>query len=92
MQKSTNTHLNFSRQPLKDPHNNYLVTHNRSRIPNILNEHFATIGNKLAMKLSPCTNYMDYLANSKSPDSFFLYHPVLPAEVKLEILSLSNVQ
>ena len=75
---------------LKDPCDNNLVTHNPSRIPNILNEHFATIGNKLAMKLSPRSNYMDYLAKSKSPDSSFLFQPISPNEVKFEILSLSN--
>ena len=75
---------------LKDPRDNNLVTHNPSRIPNILNEHFATIGNKLAMKLSPRSNYMDYLAKSKSPDSSFLFQPISPNEVKFEILSLSN--
>lgn len=33
---------------------------------------------------------MDYLAKSKSPDSSFLFQPILPNEVKFEILSLSN--
>ena len=75
---------------LKDPRDNNLVTHNPSRIPNILNEHFATIGNKLTMKLSPRSNYMDYLAKSKSPDSSFLFQPVSPNDVKFQILSLSN--
>ena len=75
---------------LKGPRDNNFVTHNPSRIPNILNEHFATIGNKLAMRLSTRSNYMDYLAKSKSPNSSFLFQPVSPEEVKFEILSLSN--
>ena len=60
---------------LKDPRDNNFVTHNPSRIPNILNEHFATIGNKLAMKLSPRSNFMDYLAKSKSLILPFFFSP-----------------
>ena len=43
---------------LKDPRDNNLIRHNFTRIPNFSNEHFATIGNKLAKKLSPRKNYI----------------------------------
>ena len=75
---------------LKDPYNNNKVTNKPSRISNILNEHFASVGNKLASKLSPRSNHMDYLSKSRSPDSSFFFKPITPDDVKQEILSLSN--
>ena len=33
---------------------------------------------------------MDYLCNSKPPDTSFFFKPVTPHEVKLEILSIPN--
>jgi hypothetical protein len=37
-----------------------------SQIPNILNEHFATVGNRLASKLpSTQKNYLDYVGECK---------------------------
>ena len=56
---------------LKDPNNNNQVTNDPSRIPNILNEHFASVGTKLASKLTTKRNHMDYLKKLKSPDSSF---------------------
>lgn len=76
---------------LKDPTNGNKITRNPSRIPNILNEHFASVGHKLASRL-PSANYSfaDYLAKSKSPQSSFLFRPITAAEVQLEILSIPN--
>ena len=65
---------------LKDPNNNNKVTKKPSRIPNILNDHFASVGNKLASKLPPAQHhYLDYLR--KSPDSSFFFKPITPSEV-----------
>ena len=36
---------------LKDPSNNNQITQNPSRLPNILNKHFANVGNLLESKL-----------------------------------------
>ena len=78
---------------LKKPSDCNRVTPNPLRISNISNKLFATIGNKLGIKLSPQGNYMDYLSKSKSPDMILLssfFQPVLQDEVKVKILSLSN--
>ena len=56
---------------LKDPNSNNQVTNDPSRIPYILNEHFASVGTKLASKLPTKSNHMDYLKKLKSPDSSF---------------------
>ena len=76
---------------LKDFNNRNKIVKDGSRISNILNEHFATVGNKLANKLpTPQTHYLDYVVKCKSPTSSFLFQPVLPDEVRLEILLVPN--
>ena len=75
---------------LKDPNKNNQVTNDPSRIPNILNEHFASVGTKLASKLPIKSNHMDYLKKLKSPDSSFFSKPISPDDEKQEILSLPN--
>ena len=45
----------------KDPSNNNQITQNPSRLPNILNTHFANVGNLLASKLPKKDNHMSYL-------------------------------
>ena len=75
---------------LKDPSNNNQITQNPSRLPNILNKHFANVGNLLASKLPKKDNDMSYLSKLKSPDSSLFFKPITPEEVKQEILSLSN--
>ena len=75
---------------LKDPNNNNQVTRDQSRIPNILNEHFARVGTELASKLPTESNHMDYLKKLKSPDSSFFSKPISPDDVKQEILSLPH--
>lgn len=60
-------------------------------MPNIVNKYFSSVGNNLATKLPQAEHpYMDYLCNSKSPDTSFFFKPVTPHEVKLEILSIPN--
>ncbi len=56
---------------LKDPNNNGKVINEASQIPHIINQHFATVGSKLASKLpSSHHHYLDYV--SKSPASFII--------------------
>ena len=61
---------------LKDPSNNNQITQNPSRLPNILNKHFANVGNLLESKLPKKDNYMSYLSKLKSPDSSFFSNPL----------------
>ena len=76
---------------LKDPQSNNGVINDPLRIPNIVNKYFSSVGNNLATKLPQAEHpYMDYLCNSKSPDTSFFFKPVTPHEVKLEILSIPN--
>ena len=76
---------------LKDPQSNNRVINDPFRLPNIINKCFSSVGNNLASKLPPAEHpYMDYLCNSKSPDTSFFFKPVTPHEVKLEILSMPS--
>ena len=53
-----------------------------------MNTHFATIGNKLANRLPDSQHsFNDFLVKSKSTQSSFLFKPVTPTEVQLEIVS-----
>ena len=85
-----NRKINYKVRALKDPNNNNKVTSKPSRISDILNEHFASVGNKLAGKLSPQSNHMNYLSKSRSPDSSFFFKPTTPDDIKQEILLLTN--
>jgi hypothetical protein len=74
---------------LKD--NNHKMVTEASQIPNILNKHFATVGNRLASKLpSSQKHYLDYVGECKSPTLSFFSQPVLPEEINSEILPISN--
>ena len=76
---------------LKDPNNDNQQTTNPSRLTNILNIHFATIGNRLANRLPASQHsFNDFLVKSKPTQSSFLFQIVTPAEVQLEILSTPN--
>ena len=66
------------------------LIHQPETKPNILNEHLASVGTKLASKLPTKSNHMDYLKKLKSPDSSFFSKPISPDDVKQEILSLPN--
>ena len=60
-----------------------------SQIPNILNKHFATVGNRLASKLpSPPKHHLDYVSKCISPLSSFLFEEVFPDEIRSEISSI----
>ena len=72
---------------LKDPNNDNQQKTNPSRLTNILNSHFATIGNRLANRLPASQHsFNDFLVKSKPTQSSFLFQPVSLAEVQLETL------
>ena len=74
---------------LKDPQINNSIVDDPSRIPNIINKYFSSVGNNLATKMPQAKySYMEYLNNSKSPDTSFFFKPVTSHEVKLKILSI----
>ena len=76
---------------LKDFNNRNKIIKEGSRIPNIINEHFATVGNRLANNLPiPQKHHLDYVDKCKSPISSFLFQPVLPEELLSEILLVPN--
>ena len=76
---------------INDPNNkNKLVKHS-SNIPNIVNEHFASVGSKLASKIpSSQQHYLDFVSKNMSPTPSFFFHPITYDCVKSEILSLPN--
>ena len=65
---------------IKDPNDNDSVTSDLSRIgriANVLNDHFASVGPKLANKLPTVQrNYFDFMNSSSSPDSSFAFNLV----------------
>ena len=62
-----------------------------SRLPSIINEHFAIVGNRLTNKLPiPQKHHQDHVDKSKSPFSSFFFQPVLPVELRSEILLVPN--
>ena len=62
-----------------------------SQILHICNEHFAPVGNRLADNLpTPQKHHLDYIDKCKSPTSSFLFRPVLPVELRSEILLVAN--
>ena len=67
----------------------FIFNRNSSRIPNILNDHFASVGHKLANQLLDSQkHYSDFLIKSKCPRDSFYFNLITPTEVKLEILAL----
>ena len=78
---------------LNDFNNRNKIIKEGSRIPNIINEHFATVGNRLANNLPiPQKHHLDYVDKCKSPISSFLFQPVLPEELLSEILFVPNAK
>ena len=61
------------------------MSNNPDRIANILNEHFALVGPKLAKKLpSVQRNYFEFLNRSYPPATSFAFNLVTPSEVRLD--------
>ena len=68
--------------------NNAGISYNPSEIPDIMNNHFATIGNNLSSKIpQPSTSFTSYLPRFAHSGSF-VFEPVLPTEIELEIISI----
>lgn len=69
---------------LKGPNTSQLI-HDPSKLPTILNQHFATCGSALAAKLPHSErHYSEYLRPSNHINSFF-FNPVTPDEIESEI-------
>ena len=67
------------------------VTCDQRTIANVLNDHFASVGPKLANKLPTVQrNYFDFMNRTNSPVSSFAFNLVTPGEVELEILRVPN--
>ena len=76
---------------IRVPTNNDSVTCDQRRIANVLNDHFASVGPKLANKLPTVQrNYLEFMNRANSTDSSFVFNLVTPAEVELEILRIPN--
>lgn len=76
---------------IKVPTNNDSVTCDQRTIANVLNDHFASVGPKLANKLPTAQrNYFDFMNGTNSPVSSFAFNLVTPAEVELEISRIPN--
>ena len=76
---------------IRVPTNNDSVTCDQRRIANVLNDHFASVGPKLANKLPTVQrNYLEFMNRANSPDSSFVFNLVTPADVELEILRRPN--
>ena len=66
------------------------VTHNVAELPNVLNDFFSTVGQKLASNIPDANcRYKDYLANANFTSSFF-FEPVISADIELEISLLPS--
>ena len=76
---------------IKDPNDNDSVNTDSSRIANVVNDHFASIGLKLSNKLLTVQrNYFYFMNGSNSSDSSSAFNLVTPEEVELEILRIPN--
>ena len=66
------------------------VTHNTAELPNVLNDFFSMVGQKLAASVpdSNC-HYRKYLANTNFTSSFF-FEPVISSDIELEISLLQS--
>ena len=72
---------------LKQPDSN-TTTNMKSRILNVMNEHFTGIGPTLANNLpTPKELFAEFLGKNKLPETSFFFSPISPT---LEFLSMSN--
>ena len=76
---------------IKDPNNKNKLVKDSSHIPNIINEHFASVESKLASKIpSSQQNYLVFVDKNMSPMPSFFFQPITYDCVKTKILSLPN--
>ena len=67
--------------------NNLGISHNVYEIPDIMNNHFANnFSSKIPQSVNSFTNYLPHFVHSGS----FVFEPVLPKEIELEITSLPS--
>ena len=77
---------------VEDLINDSAIAREPSKILNIMNEHFASVGSRLAGKLAPPRrHFLVYVSKCKSPSSSFFFQPVTPQEVKLEFHLLQTI-
>ena len=85
--KKTSMEINCLKQP-----NSNTTVNIKSRISNIMNEHFTGIGPPLANNLpTPKKPFTEFLDKNKSPATSFFFCPISPNEVKLEILTTNHM-
>ena len=67
------------------------VTRNPEELPNVLNDFFSTVGQKLAANVpdSIC-HYSEYLINTNLASSFF-FEPVISSDIELEISPMGYI-
>ena len=75
---------------IKDPDDGGKICRDPQKIANVLNEHFVSVGRKLADKIPDFTHHHRFLISTKSPGTSFFFRPVSAGEVELEILNLPN--
>ena len=76
---------------IKDRNNKNKLVKDSLHIPNIVNEHFASVRSKLAGKIPfSQQNYLDFVNKNMSPIPSFFFQPITYYCVKTEILSLPN--
>ena len=76
---------------IKDPDNKNKLVKDSSHIPNIVNEHFASAGSRLANKIpSSQQYYLDFVNKNMFPMPSFFFQPLTHDCIKTEILSLPN--
>lgn len=74
---------------IRDPNTN-AVTYDKKDISNVLNEHFTSVGHKLASQVPESTkHFTDYLSHINQNDSFFL-SPTTDNEIEQEIMMIPN--
>ena len=65
------------------------VTRNPAELPNVLNDFFSTVGQKLVNVPDSNCHYREYLANTNFTSSFF-FEPVISSDIELEISRLQS--
>lgn len=88
-----NRNAKKNKQPAALKDENGTLHKDPSVIANLLNNHFATIGQRLANKITTteAQGHRWFLnKTNKTPSNSFLFTPVTPNEIEHEILSLSN--
>ena len=76
---------------IKDPNNKNKLVKDSSHIPNIVNEHFASVRSRLANKFpSSQQHYLDFVNKNMFPMPSFFFQPLTLDCIKTEILSLPN--